>query len=68
MNLWLANIERASFYPVAALFSGILESAIIVGFFNFSKIAMKVDYTHLFTFIFIYTILTIFIVTKKLER
>jgi hydrogenase-4 component F len=24
MNLWLANIERASFYPVAALFSGIL--------------------------------------------
>jgi len=68
MNLWLANIERASFYPVAALFSGILESAIIVGFFNFSKIAMKVDYTHLFTFIFIYTILTIFIVSFLIFR
>ena len=68
MNLWLANIERASFYPVAALFSGILESAVIVGFFRFSKIAMEVNYDHLFTFVFIYTILTIFIVSFLIFR
>jgi hydrogenase-4 component F len=68
MNLWLANIERASFYPVAALFSGILESAVIVGFFRFSKIAMEVNYDHLFTFVFIYTILTIFIVAFLIFR
>ncbi len=37
MNLWLADIERASFYPVAALFSGILESAIIIGFLDFPR-------------------------------
>jgi hydrogenase-4 component F len=68
MNLWLANIERASFYPVAALFSGILESAIIVGFFRFSKIAMEVNYNHLFVFVFVYTILTIFIVAFLIYR
>ncbi|RRS32736.1 MAG: hydrogenase [Epsilonproteobacteria bacterium (ex Lamellibrachia satsuma)] len=68
MNLWLANIERASFYPVAALFSGILESAVIVGFFRFSQIAMKINYSHLFAFVFIYTILTIFIVSFLIFR
>ncbi|QOP45927.1 proton-conducting transporter membrane subunit [Sulfurimonas paralvinellae] len=68
MNLWLANIERASFYPVAALFSGILESAVIVGFFRFSKIAMEVNYNHLFIFVFIYTLLTIFIVAFLIFR
>ena len=68
MNLWLANIERASFYPVAALFSGILESAVIIGFFRFSKIAMEVNYDHLFTFVFIYAFLTIFIVSFLIFR
>ncbi|MBA1438318.1 MAG: hydrogenase [Epsilonproteobacteria bacterium] len=68
MNLWLANIERASFYPVAALFSGILESAVMIGFFRFSKIAMEVNYDHLFTFVFVYTILTIFIVSFLIFR
>ncbi len=68
MNLWLANIERASFYPVAALFSGILESAVIIGFFRFSKIAMEVNYNHLFIFVFVYTILTIFIVSFLIYR
>jgi len=68
MNLWLANIERASFYPVAALFSGILESAVIIGFFRFSKIAMQVNYDHLFIFVFVYTILTIFIVAFLIFR
>jgi hydrogenase-4 component F len=68
MNLWLANIERASFYPVAALFSGILESAVIVGFFRFSKIAHEVNYNHLFTFVFVYTLLTIFIVSFLIFR
>ncbi len=68
MNLWLANIERASFYPVAALFSGILESAIIVGFFRFSQIAMKINYDHLFIFVFVYTLLTIFIVSFLIFR
>ena len=68
MNLWLANIERASFYPVAALFSGILESAVVIGFFRFSQIAMKVNYNHLFIFVFVYTILTIFIVSFLIYR
>lgn len=68
MNLWLSNIERASFYPVAALFSGILESAIIIGFFRFSKIAMVINYDHLFVFVFAYTILTIFIVSFLIFR
>jgi len=68
MNLWLANIERASFYPVAALFSGILESAVIIGFFRFSQIAMEVNYNHLFTFVFAYTMITIFIVSFLIFR
>ena len=68
MNLWLANIERASFYPVAALFSGILESAVIIGFFRFSQIAMEVNHDHLFIFVFFYSLLTIFIVTFLIYR
>jgi len=68
MNLWLPNIERASFYPVAALFSGILESAIIVGFFRFSRVAMELDYPHLFAFVFVYVMLTIFIVAFLIFR
>jgi hydrogenase-4 component F len=68
MNLWLAHIERASFYPVAALFSGILESAVMVGFFRFSQIAEVVNRSHLFGFIFIYALLTIFIVAFLIYR
>ena len=68
MNLWLANIERASFYPVAALFSGILESAVILGFFRFSKIAAVVNAAHLFLFVFLYALLTIFIVAFLIFR
>ena len=68
MNLWLANIERAAYYPVAALFSGILESAIIVGFFRFSKIASLVNSDHLFVFVFSYAMLTIFIVSFLIYR
>ncbi len=68
MNLWLANIERASFYPVAALFSGILESAVMIGFFRFSKIAEVINPLHLFVFVFVYTILTIFIVSFLIYR
>ena len=68
MNLWLANIERAAFYPVAALFSGILESAVLVGFFRFSKIAAEVNFEHLFAFVFTYTILTIFVIAFLIFR
>ncbi len=68
MNLWLANIERASYYPVSALFSGILESAVIIGFFRFSKIMMEINYDHLFIFVLIYTVLTIFIVSFLIFR
>ena len=68
MSLWLSHIERAAFYPVAALFSGILESAVIIGFFKFSQIAMRVNPHHLFTFVFIYTLLTIFIVSFLIFR
>jgi len=68
MNLWLANIERASFYPVAALFSGILESAVIIGFFRFSKIAIQINCRYTFIFVFVYMILTIFIVSFLIFR
>ena len=68
MNLWLAHIERAAFYPVAALFSGILESGVMVGFFRFSAIAERVNYDHLFLFVFVYTLLTIFIVSFLIFR
>jgi len=68
MSLWLANIERASYYPVAALFSGILESAIVAGFFKFSQLAIKVNFAHSFSFVFTYTFLTLFIVSFLIFR
>ncbi|GAX87326.1 hydrogenase-4 component F [Lebetimonas natsushimae] len=68
MNLWLADIERYSIYPVGALFSGILESAIILGFFRFSKIAMAVNYSHLIGFVYIYAFFTLFIVSFLIYR
>jgi len=68
MNLWLADIERYAIYPVGALFSGILESAIILGFFRFSKIAMEVNYSHLITFVYIYALFTLFIVSFLIFR
>lgn len=68
MNLWLANIERAAFYPVAALFSGVLESAVIVGFFRFSSIAMQINALHVFVFVSVYAIVTIFIVSFLIFR
>ena len=68
MNLWLADIERASIYPVAALFSGILESAIILGFFRLSKIEMLVNQSHLITFSYIYAIFTLFMVSFLIYR
>ena len=68
MNLWLANIERASFYPVAALFSGMLETAVMAGFFKFSKIAMEVNYPHLFGFTLFYVFITLFMVAFLIYR
>ncbi len=68
LTLWLANIERAAYYPVAALFSGILESAVIVGFFRFSDIARVISSEHLFVFIFSYSLLTIFIIAFLIYR
>lgn len=68
MNLWLGNIERAAFYPLAALFSGVLESAVLVGFFHFSKIAMEINYNHLVIFVAIYTLLTLFFVSFLIFR
>jgi len=68
MSLWLPNIERASFYPVAALFSGILESAVLIGFFRFSQIAMEVNYNNVLVFVFIYTMITIFIISFLIFR
>jgi hydrogenase-4 component F len=68
MNLWLADIEKYSIYPVGALFSGILESAIILGFFRFSKIAMIVNYSHLIAFIYIYRLFTLFVVSFLIYR
>ncbi len=68
MNLWLADIERAAVYPVGALFSGILESAIILGFFRFSKIEYMINYSHLITFVYAYAIFTLFMVSFLLFR
>ncbi len=68
MNLWLANIERAAYYPVAALFSGILESAIMSGFFRFSLLAKQVNESHLIGFTYIYALLTLFIVAFLIYR
>ncbi len=68
MNLWLADIERASIYSVAALFSGILESAIILGFFRLSQIEMLINQSHLITFSYIYAIFTLFMVSFLIYR
>ena len=68
MNLWLADIERAAIYPVGALFSGILESAIILGFFRFSKIEYVINYPHLITFVYAYALFTLFMVSFLLFR
>jgi len=68
MNLWLADIERASVYPVGALFSGILESAIILGFMRLSKIEMIVNYSHLIVFTYSYAIFTFFMVSFLIYR
>ncbi len=68
MTLWLANIERSAYYPVGALFSGILESAVIIGFFRFSEIAAIINKAHLFVFIFTYTLITIFIISFLIYR
>ena len=68
MTLWLANIERAAYYPVGALFSGILESAVLIGFFRFSQIATIINKEHLFVFIFTYTLFTIFIISFLIYR
>ncbi|BCD60019.1 MULTISPECIES: proton-conducting transporter membrane subunit [unclassified Nitratiruptor] len=68
MNLWLANIERASHYPVAALFSGILESAIMTGFFRFSLLAKSINESHLIGFTYIYALFTLFIVAFLIYR
>jgi len=68
MNLWLADIERAAVYPVGALFSGILESAIILGFMRLSKIEMALNYSHLIVFVYVYAIFTLFMVSFLLYR
>ncbi len=68
MNLWLADIERAGIYPVAAFFSGILESAIMLGFFRLTQIQMHINYSHLITFIYVYAIFTLFIVSFLIYR
>ncbi len=68
MDLWLADIERASIYQVGALFSGILESVIMIGFFRLSEIAMKINYSHLIVFVYVYATLTLFMVAFLIYR
>ncbi len=68
MNLWLSDIERSAIYPVGALFSGVLESAIILGFFRLSQIEMAINYTHLIAFVYIYAIFTLFMVSFLIYR
>ncbi len=68
MNLWLADIERAAIYPIGALFSGILESAIILGFMRLSKIEMDINYSHLIVFVYVYAIFTLFMVSFLIYR
>ena len=68
MNLWLADIERAAIYPLGALFSGILESAIILGFMRLSKIEMEINYSHLIVFVYTYAIFTLFMVSFLIYR
>ena len=62
MNLWLPNIERAAFYPIAALFSGILEGAVMLGFFRFVEIAQAVGDTHLQWIVITFVLLTLLVV------
>jgi len=68
MNLWLADIERASIYSVPALFSGILESAILLGFFRLSQIEILVNQSHLITFSYLYALFTLFMVSFLIYR
>ena len=68
MNLWLADIERASIYQVGALFSGILESAIILGFFRFSEIEKHINYFHLIGIGYGYILVTLFFISFLLYR
>ncbi|MEO1928610.1 MAG: proton-conducting transporter membrane subunit [Nautiliaceae bacterium] len=68
MNLWLADIERASIYQVGALFSGILESAIILGFFRFSEIEKHINYSHLIGIGYTYILITLFFVSFLIYR
>ncbi len=63
MNLWLPNIERAAFYPVAALFSGILEGAVMLGFFRFVEVAQALGDTHLSWIIITFVLLTLLVVS-----
>ena len=62
MNLWLPNIERAAFYPVAALFSGILEGAVMLGFFRFVEVAQGLGDTHLQWIVVAFVLLTLLVV------
>jgi hydrogenase-4 component F len=68
MNLWLADIERASIYQIGALFSGILESAIILGFFRFSMIEKHVNNSHLIGIGYAYVLVTLFFVSFLIYR
>ena len=68
MNLWLADIERAAVYPVGALFSGILESAIILGFFKLAEIEKNLNYSHLIVFSYVYALFTLFMVSFLIYR
>jgi len=68
MNLWLADIERASVYQVGALFSGILESAVILGFFRFSMIERHINYSHLIGIGYTYILITLFFVSFLIYR
>ncbi|WP_456479511.1 proton-conducting transporter transmembrane domain-containing protein [Nautilia sp.] len=68
MNLWLSDIERSSIYQVGALFSGILESAIILGFFRFSEIEKHINYSHLIGIGYGYILVTLFFVSFLLYR
>ena len=68
MGLWLPDIERSAYYPIAAIFSGILESAVIIGFFRFTQIAKDVNFYHIFSITSIYVILTIGIISFLIFR
>ena len=68
MNLWIADIERSAIYQVAALFSGILESAVLLGFFRLSEVEKVVNNAHLITFTYVYGLLTLFMVSFLIYR